>query len=341
MLKNELEKILSASDLTAEEMGSALEKIASGNVPPVQIGAFLAALRAKGESESELAGAARMLRRKCRFIDHGAREVIDTCGTGGDRRNGRSTFNISTTCAFVAAGAGVGVAKHGNRSVSSKCGSADVLAELGYNLDAPPDAVEDSIMDNGIGFLFAAKLHPVMGTVAVYRRELGIRTIFNLLGPLINPANAGAQLLGVYDAKLTELFARVLRDLKVRRAFVVHGHDGMDEITICAPSRISELKNGEIHTYDLHPEIYLGRLYSAEEIPGGDAAENASILRSVLTGEEHGGARAITVLNSGAAILVAGKAEDLRDGMRQAEKSIDSGAAMSKLEALIRSSKNV
>ena len=340
MLKAELEKILSSSDLTAEEMGSALEKIASGNVPSVQVGAFLAALRAKGESESELAGAARMLRRKCRFIDHGAREVIDTCGTGGDRRGGRSTFNISTTCAFVAAGAGVGVAKHGNRSVSSLCGSADVLAELGYNLDADPEVVEDSIMDNGIGFLFAAKLHPVMGTVAPYRRELGVRTIFNMLGPLINPANAGAQLLGVYDAKLTELFARVLRDLKLRRAMVVHGHDGMDEITICAPTRISELENGEISTFDLHPEIYLGRLYSAEEIPGGDAAENARILRSVLTGKDHGAARAITVLNSGAAIMVAGKAEDLREGMRLAEKSIDSGAALGKLEALIRSSKN-
>ena len=341
MLKAELEKILSSSDLTAEEMGSALEKIASGNVPSVQVGAFLAALRAKGESESELAGAARMLRRKCRFIDHGTREVIDTCGTGGDRRGGRSTFNISTACAFVAAGAGVGVAKHGNRSVSSKCGSADVLAELGYNLDAPPDAVEDSIRDNGIGFLFAAKLHPVMGAAAPYRRELGIRTIFNMLGPLINPANAGAQLLGVYEAGLTELFARVLRDLKVRRALVVHGHDGMDEITICAPTRISELKNGEIHTYDLHPEIYLGRLYRAEEIPGGDAAENARILRSVLAAEDHGGARAITLINSAAAILAAGKAEDLRDGIRQAEQSIDSGAAMNKLEALIRSSKNV
>jgi len=195
-------------------------------------------------------------------------------------------------------------------------------------------------MDNGIGFLFAAKLHPVMGTVAPYRRELGVRTIFNMLGPLINPANAGAQLLGVYDAKLTELFARVLRDLKLRRAMVVHGHDGMDEITICAPTRISELENGEISTFDLHPEIYLGRLYSAEEIPGGDAAENARILRSVLSGEDHGAARAITVLNSGAAIMVADKAEDLREGMRLAEKSIDSGAALEKLEALIRSSKN-
>jgi len=340
MLKPELEKILAGNDLTAEETAGALEKIASGQVPPVQIGALLAALRAKGESESELTGAARMLRRKCRFIDHGARPVIDTCGTGGDRRGGRSTFNISTTCAFVAAGAGVGVAKHGNRSVSSQCGSADVLAELGYNLDASPETVEDSIMDHGIGFLFAAKLHPVMGTVAPFRRELGIRTIFNQLGPLINPANANAQLLGVYDAKLTELFARVLRGLNVRRAMVVHGHDGMDEITICAPTRVSELKDGEIHTFDLRPELYLGKLYDASEIPGGDIKENARILRSILSGEERGGARAITLLNSGAAILVAGKAEDLRDGIRQAEKSIDSGAALEKLEVLIRSSKN-
>ena len=340
MLKEELEKILAGSDLTAEETGAALEKIASETVPPVQIGAFLGALRAKGESETELAGAARILRRKCRFIDCGTRDVIDTCGTGGDRRDGRSTFNISTTCAFVAAGAGVAVAKHGNRSVSSKCGSADVLAELGYDLNAEPDMVEDSIQDNGIGFLFAAKLHPVMGAVAPYRRELGVRTIFNMLGPLINPAHAGAQLLGVYDAKLTELFARVLRDLGLRRALVVHGHDGMDEITICAPTRVSELKDGTIRTYDLHPEIYLDRTYRAEDIPGGDARENARILRSVLTGEDRGAARAITLLNSGAAILAGGRASDLRDGIRQAEKSIDSGAALEKLEALIRSSKN-
>ena len=340
MLKTELEKVLAGNDLTAEETAGALEKIASGQVPPVQIGALLAALRAKGESESELTGAARMLRRKCRFIDHGARPVIDTCGTGGDRRGGRSTFNISTTCAFVAAGAGVGVAKHGNRSVSSQCGSADVLAELGYDLDASPETVEDSIMDNGIGFLFAAKLHPVMGTVAPFRRELGIRTIFNQLGPLINPANANAQLLGVYDAKLTETFARVLRGLNVRRAMVVHGHDGMDEITICAPTRVSELKDGEIHTFDLRPELYLGRLHDASEIPGGDVRENARILRGVLEGKERGAARAITLLNSGAAILVADMAEDLGDGIRQAERSIDSGAALEKLELLIRSSKN-
>ena len=341
MLRELIEKILAGHDLDAGETADALGKIAAGQVPPVQIGAFLAALRAKGPSRSELTGAARMLRSKCRFIDHGAREVIDTCGTGGDRRNGRSTFNISTTCAFVAAGAGVGVAKHGNRSVSSQCGSADVLAELGLNLDAPPEAVEDSIIDNGIGFLFAAKLHPVMGAVAPYRRELGIRTIFNMLGPLINPANANAQLLGVYDPKLTELFAGVLSDLRVKRAMVVHGHDGMDEITICAPTRVSELKDGEIRTYDLRPELYLGKVFDAGEIPGGDARTNARILRAVLSGEERGAARAITVLNGGAAILVAGKAEDLRDGMRRAEESIDSGAAMEKLEALIRSSRNV
>lgn len=340
MLKRELEKILSGADLTADETAGALEKIASGNVPPVQTGAFLAALRAKGESETELTGAARLLRRKCRFIDHGTREVMDTCGTGGDRREGRSTFNISTTCAFVAAGAGVAVAKHGNRSVSSQCGSADVLAELGFNLDAPPEVIEDSIEENGIGFLFAARLHPVMGSVAACRRELGIRTMFNMLGPLINPANAEIQLLGVYDAALTELFARVLRELKVRRAMVVHGHDGMDEITICAPTRISELRDGVIRTFDLHPDMYLERLYDPAEIPGGDAAENARILRAVLAGEERGAARAIVVLNSGAALLTAGKAADLREGMRLAEKSIDSGAATEKLEALIRSSQN-
>jgi len=180
-----------------------------------------------------------------------------------------------------------------------------------------------------------------MGSVAGCRRELGVRTIFNMLGPLINPANAERQLLGVYDAKLTELFARVLRELKVRRAMVVHGHDGMDEITVCAPTRISELRDGVIRTFDLHPEMYTGRLRDPEEIPGGSAAENARILRAVLSGEERGAAREIVLLNSGAAIMTAGKAEDLREGMRLAERSIDSGAAAEKLEALIRSSRNV
>ena len=340
MLTAELEKILSGSDLTEAEIGSALEKIAAGNENPAQIGALLTALRMKGEAESELAGAARMLRRKCRFIDHRTREVIDTCGTGGDRKSGTSTFNISTAAAFIAADAGVCVAKHGNRSVSSRCGSADVLAELGFNLDVDPEVMEDCIQEHGIGFLFAPKLHPVMGTVAPIRKALGIRTIFNMLGPLINPAGASAQLLGVYDAKLTELFAGVLAKLGVRRALVVHGHDGLDEISCCTPTRISELKDGVSVTYDLQPEMYIGRKYRPEEIAGGDAQENARIIRAVLSGEDRTAHRAISLLNGGAAILVAGQAKTLGEGIRKAEESIDSGAAMHKLEQLIRSSRN-
>ena len=234
MLTRYLEKVLDRRDLSPAEMEEAFRIITGGEVAHSQIGAFLAALRMKGVSQTELVGAARMLRRVAAFIDCGGRDVVDVVGTGGD---GTGSFNISTTSAFVAAGAGVCVAKHGNRAASSRCGSADVLAALGFQLDAPAAVMENAIAEHGIGFLYAAKFHPVLGQVAVLRRELRIRTVFNMVGPLCNPAGARSIVLGVYAPELTELFAGALQELGVRRALVVHGLDGLDEISCCAATR--------------------------------------------------------------------------------------------------------
>jgi anthranilate phosphoribosyltransferase len=237
----------------------------------------------------------------------------------------------------VAAGAGAVVAKHGNRSVSSLCGSADVLAELGVNLDAEPDLVEECVAEIGIGFLFAPKLHPAMKHAIGPRKEMGIRTLFNLLGPLSNPAGASAQVLGVFHPTLTETFARVLSDLGSRHAMVVHGLDGLDEITVTGPTRVCELKDGLIRTYNLDPEPYVDRLAGPEELEGGDAARNAGIIQGILGGES-GPRRDVTVLNAGAALVVAGKAADLNEGVEAACRSIDAGLAREKLEALVEMS---
>ena len=336
MLREFLEKVLAGHDLSAGEMERVIALLTGGEVPHVQIGAFLAALRMKGESRSELVGAARMLRRHAAFIDSGCREVVDVVGTGGD---GGISFNISTTSALVAAGAGVVIAKHGNRAVSGKCGSADVLAELGFNLETTPAQMEYSIREHGIGFLFAQKMHPMLGAVAVLRRELRVRTIFNMLGPLCNPAGASAMVLGVYDAGLTELFAEALVDLGIRRAMVVHGHDGLDEISCSAPTRVTELKNGGLTSYELFPEMLLGRIFPAGLLRGGDAAENAAVLLDVLEGRDHGAPRAVVLLNAGAAIYVGGLAEALPEGMERAATAIDSGAAREKLRLLIEESR--
>lgn len=331
-----LEKVISGADLSAREMSDALELMASGTVPDAQSGALLTALRMKGESLSELLGAARLLRRKAVLIDCGGRESIDIVGTGGD---GGISFNISTTAALVAAGAGACVAKHGNRAVSGKCGAADVLAQLGYNLDTESTQVEASIQEHGIGFMFAPKLHPIMAAVAPLRRQLRTRTIFNLLGPLCNPAGANGIVLGVFAAPLTELFAAVLRELGVRRALVVHGHDGLDEISCGATTRVAELRDGEIHSYELFPELLLGSSFDSAELAGGDPARNAQIMLSILNCEDHGAPRAAVVLNAAAALVVSGLAADLKMGVTLAEKSIDSGAAREKLHTLINASK--
>lgn len=336
MLTPYLQTLFSGQSLTAAAMGEAMEAIIASDVPAVQVGALLAALRMKGETVAELLGAARALRRHAAFIDTGSREVIDTAGTGGDHA---ATFNVSTAAAFVAAAAGVPVAKHGNRSVSSKCGSADVLAALGFNLDVEPAVMEEAIQRLGIGFLFAAKLHPALGKVAGLRRELKQRTIFNMLGPLLNPAGATGQLMGCYAPELTEVFAGVLRELGVKRAMVVHGLDALDEITVTAPTRVSELKDGMVTTYELRPEILIGQSYDPADIVGGDAAVNAEIMRLVLQDRAPKEAmRAITVVNAGAAIYVGGQCEDIAAGIRRADEALASGAAYRLLEELIRCS---
>lgn len=332
MLRRFINKLLDGRNLTAQEMEEAFTVLTGGKVSHVQIGAFLVMLEKQGITFDELAGAARMMRRAAAFIDCGQRDVVDVVGTGGDRSN---SFNISTTSAFVAAGAGVPMAKHGNRAATSKCGAADVLAELGVNLDAPAEVVENAITEHGIGFLYAPKMHPVMAKMKVVRHELGIPTIFNLLGPLTNPAGARSQVIGVYSPRLTELFAAALRELGSRRAMVVHGMDGLDEISSCAPTRVSELKDGEIRTYELLPEMFISQSYNRGELIGGDAAVNADILRSILNGREQGAKRAVVLLNAGAVIYVAGLAADLREGVRMAASSIDSGAAEKKLNELI------
>ena len=337
MLKRFLEKLLDRRDLSSDETAELIGHLVSGaGSSCYQAGAVLAALRMKGESVSELVGGARLLRRHAHFIDCGGRDAVDIVGTGGD---GGISFNISTTSALVAAGAGVCVAKHGNGAVSGKCGSADVLAELGFQLDAKPGAMEHCIQEHGIGFLFARKLHPVLGQVAVMRRELGIRTIFNLLGPLANPAGVRRMVAGVYDAGLTELYAEALRELGVEHALVVHGGDGLDEISCCAATRVAELADGEIRCYELYPELLLGTVYDPSEIAGGDRAVNAAILRAILERRETGAPRAAVLLNAGAACYVGGACDSLKEGIALAAESIDSGRALEKLELLIEASR--
>lgn len=332
MFKESLKKIIERTDLGEEEMFQMLSEIFSGSITDAQIGAFMAALATKGETFEELAGAASAMRKKARRIQTTAKTVVDTCGTGGD---GTGTFNISTTCAFVVAGCGVTVAKHGNRSVSSKCGSADLLEELGIKLDTEPEIVEEAIQEIGIGFLFAPLYHEAMKYAAKARKEIGLRSIFNMLGPLTNPASANYQILGVYAPKLTEMFAQALRILGVKRAFVVHGHDGLDEISICAPTRISELNDGMIRTYDIDPEDFFGKTADAADLAGGSASDNAQITKNILNGEK-GPKRDIILINASAALVAAGKAANLKEGIKLAETSIDSGAANLKLESLVR-----
>ena len=329
-IRKYLQKIIDRHDLTADEMSSVFDLVMDGHLTPAQTAALISTLRMKGESVEEITGAATSMRRHAVKIDTGGLPVIDTCGTGGD---GGNTFNISTAAAFVVAGAGVPVAKHGNRAVSSHCGSADVLAELGINLEAPPEAVEEAIQSVGIGFLFAPKMHPSMKHAAPVRKELGIRTIFNMLGPLTNPANARGQILGVFSAELTEPFARVLNSLGSRRAFIVHGNDGLDEITVTTTTRVTELNAGKINTYELDPLPLIGEYHKSGTLAGGDPSKNAAILRCVLEGET-GPTRDIVLLNAAAGIVAGAKADTLEEGHRLAQKSIDDGQAQKALDGL-------
>jgi anthranilate phosphoribosyltransferase len=332
MFRDHLNKIVQGRDLTAAEMGAMIDHVLSGEATDAQIGALMGALATKGETFEELAGAAQAMRRKAHRIQTPGATVVDTCGTGGD---GAQTFNISTTTAFVVAGCGVTVAKHGNRSISSQCGSADLLETLGVNLNTDPELVEEAIFELGIGFLFAPLYHGAMRHAAKARKEVAIRSIFNMLGPLTNPAGANCQLLGVYARPLTEMFANALKLLGGRRALVVHGHDGLDEISVCAPTRVAELRDGLVTTYDLHPEQFFGGLADPATLAGGDAAANAEITRKILAGEK-GPRRNVVLINAAAALMAAGKAASLADGLVLAESALDSGAAAAKLEALVR-----
>ncbi|MBW1698529.1 MAG: anthranilate phosphoribosyltransferase [Deltaproteobacteria bacterium] len=331
MFREHLSKIIQKKDLNQQEMSQVMTDIFSGNITDAQIGALMAALATKGETFEELAGAAKAMRRKAKRIQTTAPTLVDTCGTGGD---GARTFNISTTTAFVVAGCGVTVAKHGNRAVSSKCGSADLLEALGVKLDTEPEIVEEAVQEIGIGFLFAPIYHSAMRHAAKARKEIGLRSIFNMLGPLTNPAGANCQLLGVYSPQLTEMFAQALKLLGAKRAFVVHGHDGLDEISVCAPTRITELKDGQLRTYDLNPEQFFDHLEQPSSLAGGEPSLNAEITRNILTGKK-GPQRNVVALNAAAALMAAGVADNLKEGIRLAESSIDEGAAMKKLKDLV------
>ncbi|MDY0186726.1 MAG: anthranilate phosphoribosyltransferase [Syntrophus sp. (in: bacteria)] len=331
MIRESIAKVVEGVNLSESEMTSTMNEIMEGGATEAQIGSFMTALRMKGETVDEVTGAARSMRQKATRIDARAQVIVDTCGTGGD---GMNTFNISTTAAFVVAAAGITVAKHGNRAVSSACGSADVLEALGVNISAGVEIVEECVQQLGIGFLFAPKLHGAMKYAIGPRREIGIRTIFNMLGPLTNPAGANAQLIGVYDAKLTEMFAGVLKNLGARRAFVVHGSDGLDEATVTGPTRVSQLKDGLISTYNVDPMDFFGRTFSLEDIAGGDASANARITRDVLTGKE-GACRSIVLLNAALAIMAGEKAGTIPEGLAVAADCIDSGKAAKKLQELI------
>ena len=330
-MKQFLQKVTSGENLTQSEMVAAFDLIMSGEATPAQIAGLIVALRMKGETVEEIAGGAASMRRHAVFIDCMGMSVVDTCGTGGDSCN---TFNVSTTAAFVVAGAGVPVAKHGNRAITSKCGSADVLMALGVNLEVTSDVVEDCIRDVGIGFMYAPKLHPAMKYAMGPRRELGVRTIFNMLGPLTNPAGAKGQIIGVFSPELTEPFAKVLQLLGSKRAFIVHGHDGMDEITNTTTSRISELADGKVRTYEFDPLSLIDDYADAADLAGGEPETNAGIIRAILEGEK-GPRRDIVCLNAGAAIAAGGKADTLKDGFVMAQESIDSGKAKVALDGLV------
>lgn len=329
MLQPIFEKIVKGRNLSEQEAEVMMEAIMGGSATPAQIGGMLTALSIKGETIEEIAGCARVMRRKATQV-RPLSPVVDIVGTGGDKKH---SFNISTAAAFVAAGAGVTVAKHGNRSVSSKCGSADVLEALGVNINLDALQVEESMRTVGIGFLFAPVFHKAMKNVMGPRREIGIRTIFNILGPLTNPAGAQSQVLGVFQAELTEMLAEVLVKLETGRALVVHGMDGLDEISICSSTKVTEVKGGAVETYYIEPEDFGLQRAAAETIVGGAAMDNGKIVLSVLQGEK-GPRRDIVLLNAAAALVVADKAEDLQSGVALAAESIDSGRALAKLHEL-------
>jgi len=330
-IKETLNKLVNRNDLTVEETREAMTEIMEGRVTPAQIAAFLIGLRMKGETPQEITGCAMAMREKVIRCDVGGEAVIDTCGTGGDRLG---SFNISTAAALVTAGAGVKVAKHGNRSVSSTSGSADVLKVLGVNIEADVRVAARCIKDAGIGFLFAPLLHPAMKHAIGPRREMGLRTIFNILGPLTNPAGAGRQLMGVFSADITETLAEVLLNLGSEKAFVVHGMDGIDEVSISDETAVSEVCEGRVKTYRIRPED-LGLVRAGhDELVVKSPQESAAVIKDVLDGAK-GPARDVVLANSACALVVGGRAATIKEGKGVAECSIDSGSAKRALEKLI------
>jgi anthranilate phosphoribosyltransferase len=336
MIKESLSKIVSGSDLTMAEAREVMTEIMSGEATQAQIGSFLTALRMKGETADEIAGCAQAMRQSAIPVKPKRNKLVDTCGTGGDSSG---TFNISTTVAFVAAGAGLAVAKHGNRSVSSRCGSADLLQALGVNLELSPEQVAQCIDEVGIGFLFAPKLHPAMKHALAPRQEIGLRTIFNILGPLCNPAQARRQLLGVYDSNLTELMAEVLRALGSEHAFVVYGADGLDELSVTGQNKVSHLYNNYVESYYLNPEELGLPQAKLSDLAGGTKEDNAQITKDLLEGKQ-GPKRDIVLLNTAAVLIAGGKASSFSEGLAQAAEVIDNGSARRKLEQLVEFSRS-
>jgi anthranilate phosphoribosyltransferase len=331
-LREYIKLAVEGTHLTRAQAAAAIDAMLEGAAPQSQMAALLVALRIKGETPDEIAGAAQAMRARAAKVNVSLDRLIDTCGTGGD---GSHTFNISTTAAFVAAAAGARVAKHGNRAASSKCGSADVLAALGANVELSPDGVAACIDACGIGFLFAQKHHAAMRHVAPVRKELGLRTLFNLLGPLANPAGTRRQLLGVPAPQFVPLMARALAELGCDRAFVVHGHGGLDEISTDGPTRVAEVRGSSVHEFELVPEDAGVERAPLSGLRGGDAQENAEILRGVLRGSP-GPRRTAVLLNAGAALAASGVCDEIADGVRLAERAIDSGAALARLDAFVK-----
>lgn len=337
MISNAIREVMSGRHLQRDDMYEVFSDVMDGRTTDVQKSAFLVALRMKGETAHEITGAAEAMRERVTPLEVDRRNLVDTCGTGGD---GRGTFNISTVAALVAAGAGANVAKHGNRAVSSACGSADLLAELGVKIDLDAPQMSEVLRQTGISFLFAPKLHPAMSAVASVRRELGVRTIFNVLGPLTNPAFAKRQVLGVYADELVDVVADVLNALGAEHALVVHSRDGLDEISVSAATHVCEVRDGRIRSFELQPEDAGVPRHPIEAIAGGDAKVNAGIARAILEGG-NGARHDVVVLNAGAALYVSGAAESIREGVELAHKSIRTGAALGKLGELIAASRTV
>lgn len=333
MIKEAISMLIDGKDLSEEEMVGAMRDIMEGKATDAQIASFLTALRIKGETVEEITGAARVMREKVSKIK-APEYTVDTCGTGGDMSH---TFNISTTSALVVAACGLPVAKHGNRSVSSCCGSADVLEALGIKIELEPAKVEECLKTTGFGFMFAPLFHPAMKYAIGPRKELGVRTIFNILGPLTNPAGAKQQVMGVFSDKLTEPLAQVLGNLGVKHAFVVHGEDGLDEITTTDKTRMSELKEDKVKTYSISPEEFGFEKANKKDLIGGTAEENAKITINILEGGK-GPKRDIVLLNVAAALIAGNKSEDFNDGIKKASEAIDSGAAREKLEEVKKTS---